>query len=175
MRAVLDACVLYPTVLREILLGCAGRDLFVPLWSDRIVEEWRRAALRNFPDHGAQVATEIALVTLRFPGASVPVEAQVEARLSLPDDNDRHVLATAISGQANTLITLNLRDFPGRTLAREAVIPRHPDSLMVEWAADHPQAVRAVVETVLGPLQGTMPPRAILKKAGLPRLGKALF
>ena len=39
MKAVLDACVLFPTVLREILLGVAGKGLYEPLWSDRILRE----------------------------------------------------------------------------------------------------------------------------------------
>ena len=43
MKALLDACVLYPTVLREILTGVAGQGLYTPLWSDRILEEWARA------------------------------------------------------------------------------------------------------------------------------------
>src|SRR5690606_10011196 len=33
VRAVLDACVLYPTVLREILIGAADAGLYAPLWS----------------------------------------------------------------------------------------------------------------------------------------------
>ncbi len=44
MRVMLDACVLYPTVMREVLLGCAKRGLFEPRWSVRILEEWARAA-----------------------------------------------------------------------------------------------------------------------------------
>ena len=45
MKAVLDACVIYPTVLREILTGVAALGLYEPLWSDRILREWTRATL----------------------------------------------------------------------------------------------------------------------------------
>ena len=50
MKAVLDACVLYPTVLREILLGVAARGLYEPLWSDRILREWTRATAKLGPE-----------------------------------------------------------------------------------------------------------------------------
>ena len=49
MKAVLDACVLYPTVLREILIGVADAGLYQPLWSARILDEWRHAAVRLGP------------------------------------------------------------------------------------------------------------------------------
>ena len=44
MRAVLDANVLFPTILREILTDLAQAGLYHALWSDRILEEWHRAA-----------------------------------------------------------------------------------------------------------------------------------
>ena len=46
MRAVLDACVLYPPVLRDLLLGCAEAGLYEPKWSERILEEWARAVVK---------------------------------------------------------------------------------------------------------------------------------
>ena len=46
MKAVLDACVIYPTVLREILTGVAALGLYEPLWSDRILREWTRATAK---------------------------------------------------------------------------------------------------------------------------------
>jgi len=49
MKLLLDACVLYPTVLREILIGCARAGLYTPLWSARILEEWARATVKLGP------------------------------------------------------------------------------------------------------------------------------
>ncbi|MFV0245352.1 MAG: RSP_2648 family PIN domain-containing protein [Qingshengfaniella sp.] len=178
MRAVLDACVLYPTLLRAVLLGAARRGLFTPLWSDRILEEWRRAVIRNHPVQTDEAGAEIALVTAAFPGAGVAVSGATLARLSLPDAADCHVLAAAIDGGATALVTLNLRDFPGRTLARDGVTPRSPDSLMLELHGEAPGAVADAVAEALAHLRtlsgNEAGDRALLKRAGLPRLGKAL-
>ena len=117
MRLVLDACVLYPTVMREVLLGPARAGLFEPVWSARILEEWRRAAAKLGPAAAAQAAGEIALVRAAFPGAETAPAPGVEARLWLPDPGDVHVLATAIAASADGIVTLNASDFPGATLA----------------------------------------------------------
>lgn len=132
MRVLLDACVLYPTVLREILLGCAERGLLEPLWSARILEEWRRASARNGEADAARAGVEIALLRARWPAAEVPPDTALEATLDLPDPSDRHVLAAAVTGAAEVLLTLNLRDFPHRALARHGVLRRDPEGLLAE-------------------------------------------
>jgi hypothetical protein len=45
MRVFLDACVLFPAVVRAIVLGAAEAGIYTPLWSARVLEEWRRAAI----------------------------------------------------------------------------------------------------------------------------------
>lgn len=176
MRVLLDACVLFPTVPRLLLLGCARAGLIVPLWSERILEEWRHAVARAHPEQAAQAGTEIALARAAFPEALVTVSETVEAGLSLPDDNDRHVLAAAMAGQARVLVTRNLRDFPPRTLARYGVEPRAPDSLLLELHGDAPGTLAGIVTPVLDEMARAtdLAPRAVLKRAGLPRLAKAL-
>jgi len=39
-NVILDACVLYPAPLRDVLLSIAGVGLFEPKWTDEINEEW---------------------------------------------------------------------------------------------------------------------------------------
>jgi len=178
MRAVLDACVLYPTVMRELLLGAAEEGLFVPLWSARILEEWARAVLRNLPAEAEVARVEIALLKARWPGALVVPDAALAGVLRLPDPNDVHVLATAISGGAGVLVTANAQDFPHRTLARHNILRRDPDGFLCDFVIEQPAAmqrvckrVQARAETLSGQPQDM---RRLLKKARLPRLGKAM-
>ena len=179
MTVVIDACVLFPTVLREITLGVAKTGAFRPLWSARILEEWRRAAEKRGPRDAEIAGVEIALATAAFPEAEVRYSTATEDRLSLPDPDDRHVLAAAVDSGANEILTLNIKDFPGNILAREGVLRRHPDEFLFELWAEDTSAIAGVVEDVLGRARGhgidTSNPRALLKKARLPRLGKALF
>lgn len=178
-RVLIDACVLYPTVMREVVLGAAGTGLFTPLWSARILEEWRRAAARHGEGQGGEgqgvvAEGEIALLRARWPDAEVTAPSGAEEALHLPDPDDRHVLAAAIEGGADVLLTLNLRDFPTRTLGAHGVLRRDPDGMLAEAAATVApvvEAVRAEAERLSG---APWERRALLKKARLPRLAKAL-
>ena len=114
MKLLLDTCVIYPTVMREMLLGVAKTGAFTPLWSARILEEWARAARKIGPNGEAQARAEIALAKAAWPRAEVTWRPSLEARLYLPDAADIHVLAAAIDGSADAIITLNAKDFPRR-------------------------------------------------------------
>jgi predicted nucleic acid-binding protein len=178
VKAVLDACVLYPTVLREILIGVAGAGLYTPRWSDRILEEWARATRKIGAGAEAQARGDVALLVTAFPKASIAPQPGLEARLHLPDDNDIHVLAVAIAGSADAIITFNARDFPRHVLAAEGITRRDPDGFLWEMWSHHPNAVAGVIASVHATaerLSGQPQPlRAFLKRAGLPRLAKAL-
>ena len=178
MKAVLDACVLYPSVLREILIGVAARGAFTPVWSARILGEWQRAAARLGAEGAAIAAGEIAQMRADWPDAEIPADPELEARLWLPDPADAHVLATAITAAAPLIITLNLRDFPARALAPEDVRAQSPDDFLMACWLDSPAAVEAAVQQAHGrteTLSGREQPlRALLRRAKLPRLGKAL-
>ncbi len=178
MKAVLDTCVIYPTVMREMLLGAARTGHFTPLWSARILEEWARAAIKLGPAGEAQARAEIALTRAAWPEAEVAPAAGIEARLWLPDPADVHVLATAIAGSADLIVTLNRRDFPRNILAEEGLDRIDPDTLLVQFWQDAPADIEAVGEKVLDEANRLSAERwemrGLLKKARLPRLGKAL-
>lgn len=178
MKIVIDACVLYPTVMREIVLGVARAGLYEPVWSARILEEWARA-VRKIGD-GAEVVArgEIALLRARWPEAEASWAPELEASLYLPDSDDRHVLAAAISTRTSVIMTLNIRDFPVRYLVEHGVSVVNPDAYLRQVydgaphaVADAVEAVRAEAESLSGEAK---PVRALLKKARLPRLGKVL-
>lgn len=178
MKVLLDTCVLYPTVMREVLLGVARTGAFQPLWSDRILEEWARAARKIGPTGEAQARAEIALVSAHWPKASVSWPPSLENRLYLPDPADVHVLAAAIAGHADVLLTMNAKDFPKHTLAEEGLSRQTPDELLYHCWLESPDPVARAVEQVrqqADQLSGqTWDTRKLMKKARLPRLGKAL-
>lgn len=178
MKILLDTCVIYPTVMREMLLGVAARDVFTPLWSARILEEWARAARKIGPEGETIARGEIALVQANWPEAEVTWPPSLEARLWLPDPADVHVLAAAIAGSADMICTLNAKDFPRNLLAEEGVARQDPDGFLHGIWQAQPDLVAQVGARILEDarrLSGTdWPMRALLKKARLPRLAKAL-
>ena len=177
MKAFLDACVLYPTVLREILLGVAAAGLYRPLWSPRVLEEWARAA-RKVPGGEVVARGEVAALRAAWPGAEVRPGEATMARLWLPDPGDVHVLAAASDAGADVLVTLNLRDFPRADVAAEGLRLAGPDAFLMDLWLVHPAPVACAVERVRAraeALSGApQPVRALLGRARLPRLGKAL-
>ncbi len=177
MRVLLDACVLFPTVLREMLIGTAAAGGFLPLWSARILEEWARATRRLDPGAEAIARAEIAMLRSDWPEAEVEADPALVETLSLPDADDRHVLAAAIAGRAEILLTLNRMDFPTRTLACHGLIRREPDSLLLDLARAGVRVGRVascVQARAEAASDHTQPLRPLLKRAGVPRLAKGL-
>lgn len=172
---VLDACVLYPPLVRSLVLATAAQGLFRPVWSRRIVDEWRISAARKL---GARTgyAVDAAIKNMRrhWPGAEVRPDAEAAARLRLPDKNDVHVLATAIAAAAPVILTFNLRDFPARPLAAYGIEARSPDGYLWEHLSVSTKVMAPVIAGVLSEA-GVVPDkaRAALKRSRLPRLGKA--
>ncbi|WP_306113878.1 MULTISPECIES: RSP_2648 family PIN domain-containing protein [unclassified Roseovarius] len=178
MKVLLDTCVIYPTVMRQMILGVAAKGVFTPLWSARIIEEWQRAAMKLGAEGVAQAGAEAAMLAARFPEAEVRYSAALEERLWLPDPADTHVLAAAIAGSADVILTLNAKDFPRNILAEEGLSRTDPDGFLHGIWQAQPDLVAQVAADVLtdaNRLSGqTWQMRSLLKKARLPRLGKAL-
>jgi len=178
MRILLDACIIFPTVMREMLMETAAVGGFTPIWSDKILEEWRHAASRLSFEAAGIAGIEVALLKAQWPDAIVPVDADLIETLSLPDRNDRHVLAAAISGKADVLMTRNLKDFPTKVLARHDIIRREPDGFLLELATEGAVDMAAVgrkVQARAVKASGRPQPiRDLLKRTGMPRVGKYL-
>lgn len=178
VKAVLDACVLYPTVLREILQGAAEAGLYQPVFSDRILREWVLATAKLGPDAPVIAASEAAGLKAAFPRGLIRDRPEIEARLLLPDLDDRHVLATAIASGADAIVTFNARDFPGHVLAAEGIARRDPDGFLWELQSHRPATLAAVVEAVRAKAEAILGQpvalKSLLKRARLFRLAKAL-
>ena len=172
--AFLDANILYSAGLRDFLLRLAERHLYSPLWSACIHTEWMRNLLANRPDLTADdLKYTRALMDEHFPEALVTGYEARCAGLDLPDAGDIHVLAAAIEGGADLILTRNLRHFPAAGIAPHGLAARNPDDFIADL-------IDADLEAVLEAVQGHRaalknPPRTAdehlvqLERLGLPR------
>lgn len=137
MIVVLDANVLYPPSLRDLLLTLAALDAFDVRWSDEILAEVACNVIEDHPDIDPTRFVDHTIGSMRraFPDASVTAPHELIDTLD-NDPKDRHVAATAIAADAQAIVTLNSSDFESREL-REAAIDvvtpgRFLDALMDE-------------------------------------------
>lgn len=178
MRALLDANVLYPTILREILIDVAAAGLYQPLWSPRILEEWRHAATRLGPDGAAIAGAEIAGLRRDWPRAETDEAGTGADGLDLPDPADRHVVQAAMNGGADLIVTANLRDFPRSAMRAVGLQAVHPDSFLIDLWLTGPEAVTGAADAALARARragGDLDLGQMLKRSRLPRLRRALM
>jgi hypothetical protein len=117
-------------------------DLFQARWTNQIHDEWTRNVLANRPDiTPASLARCRQLMDEHVPDCLVTEYEAIIPALTLPDLDDRHVLAAAIQGGAGLIITFNLSDFPASVLEQFDIEAIHPDEFIVRLWNEHPDAV----------------------------------
>lgn len=130
--ALFDACVLYSAPLRDMVLNLAMANVYHARWTEEIHEEWTENLLANRPDLNlSQVQRTRELMNKSVPDCLVTGYQSLIPSLSLPDPNDRHVLAAAIHANAATIVTQNLKDFPKEILQPYHIEAQHPDVFFV--------------------------------------------
>lgn len=143
---VLDACVLYSASLRDLLMRLAANEVVFAHWSNDIHEEWIRAVLENRPDLSRdQLERTRCLMDEKIPGGLVTGYEPVIPTLTLPDKNDRHVLALAIHTGSKMIVTANLRDFPASALEPYGVEAVSPDEFVCRLLDRDLKTVLAVI------------------------------
>ena len=133
-----DACALYPAPLRDLLMQLALSDLFQARWTDQIHDEWTRNVAANRPDISpASLARCRKLMDEHVPDCLVTGYEALIPTLTLPDVDDRHVLAAAIYGGAGLIVTFNLSDFPASVLGQFHIEAIHPDEFVARLCDEH--------------------------------------
>jgi predicted nucleic acid-binding protein len=158
---VYDACVLYPASVRDLMVELARTGLLRAKWTDRIHAEWISAVIRDRPeldrgrlDHAARLMN-IAVLDCLVTGFE-----SLEAGLtSLPDPDDRHVLAAAIHCGAQEIVTFNLRDFPDAALRPYGIRAVHPDEFAEHVLDLNPELVCEAIRRIRRRLAN--PPRSV--------------
>ncbi len=131
--AIIDACVLYSAPLRDLIVRLAQASLIQARWTDEIHDEWMRNVLKNNPKLSRErLERTRSLMDGAVRDCLVTGYAALVPSLTLPDPDDRHVLAAAIHGEAELIITFNISDFPPEALGRYGVDVRHPDEIFSE-------------------------------------------
>jgi hypothetical protein len=129
--AVLDACVLFPAPLRDLLVQIATTGLYRAKWTDEIHDEWIGAVLDTRSDLvRAQLERTRELMNGAVLDCLVRGYDSLIPALSLPDPKDRHVLAAAIHARCDAIVTFNLKDFPASAIAPHDIEAIHPDDFI---------------------------------------------
>jgi predicted nucleic acid-binding protein len=144
--ALLDACVLYPLAMTDALLSLATSGFFAAKWTTMIENEWVRSLERQRPDLIGKLEVRRDSMRAAVPDWEVnePAWKALVAGLELPDPDDRHVLAAAIAGHADCIVTSNLKDFPYSVLSQYGIEAVDPDTFIInQWDLDPVNAIAA--------------------------------
>lgn len=129
--ALFDANVLYPAPMRDLLIQLATTGQFRAKWSADIHQEWIEALLRNEPHRfRADLERTRGLMDRAVRDCLVTGYETLIPTLQLPDPDDRHVLAAAIVGHCDVIVTINLKDFPDEQLHPFGIEVQHPDEFL---------------------------------------------
>lgn len=148
-RCVLDASVLYPAPLRDLLLELAVSDCYQAKWSNAVHDEWIRALLRDRPDiEATRLERTRRLMDAHVRDAPVSGFEDLVSAIQLPDPDDRHVVAAAKRSGATVILTVNLKNFPTPALAPLGLVAEHPDGLLTRLCRESPGRFLEALERV---------------------------
>jgi predicted nucleic acid-binding protein len=179
MIVLYDANVLYSGLMRDLLMRLALANIFQAKWTNDIQEEWIRNLSAKRPDLPVENHQRVRLkMEEALPDALVTGHEYLIPTLTLPDPNDRHVLAAAIHCGANKLVTSNLKDFPSKVLKVYGIEAQHPDDFACGWLEREPDAVILAVskqrKALLNPPKTVQQLLIDLEERNLKRFAKAL-
>jgi hypothetical protein len=154
--AVLDANVLFPMALRDMLLRLAEEGCYRAHWSAEILEETRRNLVKQARMSAARANRLIAVMNTAFPDAMVEGYADlIEAMPCHP--KDRHVAAAAVRVEAGTVVTSNIRDFAKLPAGLTA---SSPDQFLCGLLATEPAGVQRALQRQAAALK--KPPMSVV-------------
>lgn len=154
--AVIDANVLFPVVVRDYLLWLAVYELYTPKWSEKLLEEFREVFARKGKSLES-AARQIGYINKACPDALIQNYETIIPSITLPDENDRHVVAAAVKCNANVIVTRNLFDFPNDYLKTIGLVAIDPDNFIADMVDLSPQRCREAFREMV--LSKNKPPR----------------
>jgi predicted nucleic acid-binding protein len=146
---VYDACALYGSTVRNLLIRLARARLVQAKWTEQILDELDRALAetRGIPEEKRRrlrTLMNAAIADCLVDGYQPLVEG-----LKLPDVDDRHVLAAAIKAGAQVIVTSNVADFPTDYLAHWGIEAKSPDDFILDLISINDRVVYACVQQIV--------------------------
>lgn len=145
--AVIDACVFYGMLKTDTLMSLCSRGLFAAKWSERIENEWIGHLIEKMPNKEAEIIRRRDTMRVAVPDWAVCPKgiASIEQSLQLPDMNDRHVLAAAMIGHADCIVTDDKWGFDDEIVSQYGIEIIDTDSFIVnQLDLDEYQALAAL-------------------------------
>jgi len=144
-----DACVLYQAPVRDLVMELGIADLYRAKWTNRIHDEWIGSLVRNRPDISREKLERTRqLLNESLEDCLVKGYESLVQTLTLPDTDDCHVLAAAIKGHAQIIVTYNVKDFPGEYLDTFGLEVQHPDTFFLNQSDLQQSAFLAAVKRI---------------------------
>ncbi len=145
LSVVLDACVLFPMYLRDTLLSTADEGLYLPYWSQKILDEAIGNLIRGGKLSQKKAKNLENQIKLAFPEAMVEVPVGLEAAMT-NDPKDRHVLAAAVIANADVIVTNNIKDFRENDLASWNIKAQSPDDFLSALFDEYPDSILELLQ-----------------------------
>jgi PIN domain len=166
-----------PIAPADTLLRVAEKGLYRPLWSERILTEAQEAIEEIHPS--IDVSKRFASMREAFGDAMVTGWEELEPGIQLPDADDRHVVAAAVRGGADAIITANLADLPAAVLSPLGLEAVHPDNFLLDQLDLSPPTILQVIrEQAVHTKKPPLTPRdlvTLLSRAGVPGFADELL
>lgn len=145
---VLDACVLAPYPLADVLLRLADEQTYRPLWSEDILTETRRTMVDRLGVPEAKADWRLNMMRESFIDAEVTGYEDLIPVMT-NNEKDRHVLAAAVREKAEVIVTFDRGGFPDEALKPYNVHALHPDDFLLDQIDLDRGATKAVIEGML--------------------------
>jgi hypothetical protein len=150
--ALLDTCVLWSPRQRDFLLSLAAEGLYRPLWSEAILDELHYCEIDRLTSRGeapddALAKSDRLIAAMRqpvFSDALVHGWEPLEGRFGLPDPDDEHLVAAAVIGRADVIVSDNLKDLTGPGFPADLGILLPADFILATVELDPTRALAAL-------------------------------
>ncbi|MFT4081858.1 MAG: PIN domain-containing protein [Nocardioides sp.] len=139
-----DANILISRTLRDYFVYAAKLGALDIHWSETILNETTRNLIKQFDFTTEDAEVLVERLEAFLPSALVEVKKRDATRVAKVemDDKDRHVLAAALSANADLLLTQNVRHFPRDWMAKRGIELIDAGTLLTRLADDYPDILR---------------------------------